>query len=398
MKNLNVIMIALACLAVPFAASGQNVTCEDCTHYLSVYGSNGGFIAEHDDNGDNDKVVWVSTCNGVTVSGELTPNEDGMVSAVFNDANGLGCDTMNEKNEFQLGPVTDSGWFWITGEESSAVGNIVDKAILGNENTIEPVDAGDSVDTRSGKGAVFLEHSESGRLGILPTILPMPDMDPVEPVTCSYTTGGTAAAPTYARQTSKCMLGDGKGMLRVQGPPGTYTGKRETIANMGSVTRPAAGTVGLIVDLWGNGTGHFTSATDSDARTGHAEIPIPIADGLTANMAAQVGSGTPIPDTIPETATSPGMSWAVAENAGTLTIGPATAYCSAKANIPASVTFAAALDATGRAVVTPTLTGASTDTPGTLTVATQTINVVCPAAAAANMGTDLVPENPFPVD
>ena len=396
MKNLNVIMIALACLAVPFAASGQNVTCEDCTHYLSVYGSNGGFIAEHDDNGDNDKVVWVSTCNGVTVSGELTPNEDGMVSAVFNDANGLGCDTMNEKNEFQLGPVTDSGWFWITGEESSAVGNIVAKGILGNENTIEPVNAGDSVETTSGKGAAFLEHSGSGRIGILPTILPMPDMEPVEAVKCSYTTRGTGASAVHTRQTSDCMLGDGKGMLRVQGPPDRYTGKPAKIADKGSVVRPAVGSVEVTVDLWGNGTGHFTTDEAGDARIGHAETPIAMAEtGLTANMAANVGAGTPIGAVGSEVA---GMSWAVAASVGTLTIGPDTDYCSTTANHRASVTFSAALDETERAVVTPTLTGTPAPTDGLLTVATQTISVVCPSGASANMGTDLVPENPFPVD
>ena len=122
-----------------------------------------------------------------------------------------------------------------------------------------------------GKGAVYLKELSTGRVGILPTILPVPDVDPGPVNVCDYTGAGTTASP-YRRETSNCMMGDGKAMLRVLGTEGLYTGERNAIPPGGEVLRPlaAGASVELTFDLRGNGSGHFTTAADGDARLGHA--------------------------------------------------------------------------------------------------------------------------------
>lgn len=403
MKNLNILIVALVALALPAVAFGQTVSCDGCTHDLSVYMGEGGFIAET----DADMVNWVATCNNVTTSGELMPNDDGVVAALLNDENGLSCHN-DDNSRFQLGPVEDNGWFWITDDMNSAVGGLVNHDVLENENTVMPVSAGDGVTMMAGRGAYFLKEAATGRVGILPMVLPMPDMDPPETNFCSYTTSGTAAAPVYTAETRNCMLGDGGSTLRVQGPPGFYTGRRTTIAANGSVTRPAGtATVTVTADLWGNGTGHYLnpssvdSRTGADARVGH---PGGTALPLDATIAASlrpggVGTGQDIDGTGPDGEAGAGLTFAESEGVGTLTIAADSAYCDPTARPPkthsATVRFQASLTAAQKIEVIPTLT----TTPAVAGVAARhTIVIMCPTGAAAHQGQELVPENPFPVD
>ncbi len=87
MKLMKHITIALVLCAIPAVAVGQTVTCDDCTHVASVYMGEGGVIATAQE--DVEMVTWVATCGGVTRSGELEPNDDGVVSALF--AGDLAC-------------------------------------------------------------------------------------------------------------------------------------------------------------------------------------------------------------------------------------------------------------------------------------------------------------------
>ncbi len=273
MKLMKYISIVLALCAIPATAVAQvTTTCTGCTHALSHYMGSSGFIATSTEG--TKKVTWLSQCGGVVRTGELTPNADGMVSALFSENNGLAC--MAEKSSFELGPVMDGGWFWITDEKNSAVGLLVDKEVHKalKDDAVRIASAGDGVKTTAGIGAVYLKETATGRVGILPNILPKKPLAPLRK--CGYTTGGTAAEPTYSRLTSSCQLGDG-GTVLVATIVNPVTGTMVRLEKGGAVVRPAGtGVLTLTIDLWGNGSGHFTTIPSpirtTDARLGHQGI------------------------------------------------------------------------------------------------------------------------------
>ena len=408
----NFLMCALILCAIPAVAFGQvTIDCTTCSHDVSVYMGSGAVLAET----DADKVSFVATCDGVTNSGELTPN-DGMVVLEFNDASGLSCHSDKKGNRLQLGPVKDGGWFYINDEMNSAVGHLVAQNLFDADhkpvNTeVMPTDAGDSLTVTEHRGAVYLKHT-NGRVGILPTLLPEPMMKPEMAKPCGFQ-GGPAPKP-YTVLNSDCKMGDGGTMIRALGPQDPYTGLN---TDGGMVVRPAAGGgVEVRVDLWGNGSGHVVTAYDASGATGksprlgHAAAGAPPlaltvngddmakTGGFVATVAQTVGTGTDIPaPTDDPNDRVAGMTFSVANNVGTLTIHPDGAYCNPKAkpaavNHTAVVTVSAYVHADQENQVTPTI---ATGTANRL-AATKKIHVVCPSASAANMGTELVPENPFP--
>ncbi len=130
MKLMKHITIALVLCAIPALAFGQDVSCDDCTHVVSVYMGGGGLIAMAD---DAEMVTWVATCGRITRIGELAANDDGVVSTLFTTDNGLACNASGDGNKFQLGPIKDGGWFWMTRGTNSAIGNLVAMDILEND-------------------------------------------------------------------------------------------------------------------------------------------------------------------------------------------------------------------------------------------------------------------------
>ena len=327
------LMVALLISAIPAVVIGQTVSCDGCTHYVSVYQGEGGLIATAEE--DAEMVTFVATCEGVTRSGELMPNDDGVVSMLL--AGDYACSGDDEDNAFQIGPIMDGGWYWITMEDNSAVGGLVAMDILDNATT-EPTGAGDGVMMTDGKGATLLKETATGRVGILPTILPVPEMEPAPVNVCDYTTSGT----THTRETSSCMLGNGGTMLNAQGPVDTFTGNRAPIPNGGMVTRPlaAGSTVTVTFDLWGNGTGHYTTAAAGDARLGHkGGTPL----DATISGAYNTGAVGVAPPAIDATGGGSDTAAGLALNADTtnddiahLTISPNGTFCNPRANPPAN--------------------------------------------------------------
>ena len=383
MKNLKILMVALALLALPASAFGQDVSCEACTHDVSVYMGEGGVVATAD---GAEKVTWVTTCSGVTRTGELDANDDGMVSMLFSMDNGLACmATGKDMGSFQLGPVKDGGWFWITDDMNSAVGALVADDIQMND-TVDITSAGAGVTMTAGTGAVYMKETATGRVGILPTIVPEPPTPP--PTKCGYR---ALTATTYGRVMKSCMLGDGKAMVVASGPVDAYTGKRSVIMNGGMVTRPGAAGTSVTVQfvLLGNGTGHFTTVSTDDARLGHVA-----AQPLAAGFSGSFGSGG-VGSTVLSGSAQNGLTLAESSNVATLTIGPDTTYCPTSATgtkTTAVVTIVA--DGTDVSQVTPPVAENTTADQA----ATFKLMVACPGAASPNMGTDLVPDNSFPTE
>jgi hypothetical protein len=385
MKLMKHITIALVLCAIPAMAFGQDVSCDGCTHEVSVYMGEGGLIATAD---GAEMVTYVASCEGVTRSGELMANADGVVATLLTMDNGLACSGDDEDNMFQLGPIMDGGWFWITDDMNSAVGNLVSQDVLDNETT--DITGTTSVTMTEGKGAVYLKETSSGRVGILPNILPEMTMEPAAVNNCSFTTSGT----THTRETTACMLGDGRTSLLVQGPTNIFTGKRDPLGANAMVTRPVSGSVTVVADLWGNGSGHFTTDAAGDARLGHpggTRLPAMISAVLVGDGAA---ADTPI-----ESSEVGGMTLdaATTTSLGELTIGADSAYCGTTANHTATVKFTATIASDmDRDVVTPSIVAGDRGAAAGV-AATHTIMVVCPSASA-DMGQELVPENPFPVE
>ena len=375
---------ALVLCVVPAAAFGQvSVNCPDdqCTHVVSVYKGEGGLIAEAD---GADMVTFLSSCGGVHISGELTPNDDGVVSMLFDTDNGLACDA--DGGSFELGPVKDGGWFWITDDRNSAVGVLVDMDVLDNPTT-EPTDAGMSVETTAGKGAVLLKEASTGRIGILQTILP--EMETAQATTrkCGYSGTGTAGDP-FKRVASECALGDG-GAILIATTTDPITGETVRIPDGGTVTRPAgSGTIAVLVDVWGNGSGHFGSAFRHAAfgwpEVGLSEGEIGLSGGTVirnqthfsgVGWREKYGEG-PQPDT------PRGVSTPVNARYRQYDISKHTASCDRDAdppvNHPLKVTAQAFMSSSEQTQVTPPIVGEPVSGSSSLRVATMSFTIVCP--------------------
>ena len=380
----NFLMCALILCAIPAVAFGQTVTCDDCTHDVSVYMGSGGLVAET----DADEVVFVATCDGVTTSGKWMPNDDGIVAKLFDDDNGLSCHSADERNRLQLGPVMDGGWFYINDEMNSAVGNLVNHDILENEMT-DIADAGDSVTSMMGKGAVYLKHT-SGRVGILPTILP--EMPAPDTVVC----GAYRAADKSVKQTARdCELGDGSTIVRMMGP-GSH-GRSAPIANGGAVYRSTSGNVDVTVDLWTAGGVVSTDSSLAPVGSGYAGLGSALSlgavsaevSGLGATLEGAIGADNAALLGVTEAnpnATPPTNDRVVIS----IESSTASTYCTAKESHTAMLTIHLQSDQGGLLPPVKSLNSA-----GTLHGVAK-LAIMCPPASAANQGTELVPENPFP--
>ena len=396
MKLMKHITIALVLCAIPAVAFAQDVSCDDCTHVVSVYQGSGGLIATAGE--DAEMVTYVASCGGVTRSGELMPNDDGVVAMLLDGD--LECHA--DDGSFEIGPVMDGGWYWLTMDDNSAVGGLVSKDVLENE-TADITDAGEGVTMTMGKGAVLLSETATGRVGLLPNILPEP---PAAPATkCGFKGAATAASPAAPVQT-ECMLGDG-GTTLLMTSTNAITGATVRIMDKGSVTRPGGtGSVTLVADLWGNGSGHYVTTHDATTLNGISAMRGQTAVAMSAARAgtrytgvsyglsvssggpgagAEITSGTPVAGVDYNTDTA---------NAATITVGADTAYCSKDNNHTATVTITATMStATDADQVVPSI--ARNATSGA--VGSASFTVMCPAASA-NPGQELVPENPFPTE
>ena len=398
----NYLMFALILCAIPAVAVGQTVSCDGCTHAVSVYMGEGGLIAMT----DADEVTYVATCNGVTRSGEMMPNDDGMVSMLL--MGDMACHGDDDAS-FELGPIMDGGWYWLTMETNSAVGGLVSMDILDNE-MVDIADAGEGVTTTMGSGAVLLTESATGRVGILPTILPEPPAP--DAVICGPRQSSSWPYGYTWQMTSSCMLGGGKTKIRLVGP-GAH-GSTAMITN-GMVYRPNAGTVTVTADLWVDEMGSYSTDTSVDGGPSATELQKGWAgktasatgagtgtNWLDAAFAATVGAAVGSDLTLPAagvTLTETGSGSSPTGQA-TFTIAPDSAYCSRTNNHTAVVNIAA--DPGTNAIHPPIATGRDAGLGTSSAVAdfsaiTQ-LRVVCPPASSANQGQDLVPDNPFPVE
>ena len=397
MKLMKHIMIALVLCAIPAVAFGQNVVCDDCDHIVPYYKGNGGFVGMM--TAGAEKVTFVAECDNVTTTGTADVNADGLASMLFNDMNGLACDTDN--GSMQVAGLEDGAWYWITDDMNSAVGSLVNKAVLDNDMTM-PADPGsDDIVMTPGQGAYFLKQVSTGRVGILSTIMAEPPADPLKK--CGFSGAASSTSPASPVQT-ECALGDG-GTTLLMTSTNAITGATVRIMDKGSVTRPGGtGTVTIVADLWGNGSGHYVATHDAATANGISAMRGQQAVAMSAARAAtrytgvsygvSVSGGGPEPAATVTSGTAVGgVDYAEAANAATITVGASSEYCSNTSNYTATVTVTASMTtATDADQVVPSIARSSDGVVGGAS-----FTVMCPAASA-NQGQELVPENPFPTE
>ncbi len=165
--------------AVPALALGQsvNIVCsaESC-HFAPYFRGEGGFVGERapthvDDRGAPLPIRFVLECGRVTVSGEVEPDADGIIRQLLTGREGLAC--WGDGGTFELRGLRDGGWYWINDRRNSAVSPLVRLGARANPET-KPFDPGGVTMTTIRRGAAtYVKHEPTGRVGIIPNILPV---------------------------------------------------------------------------------------------------------------------------------------------------------------------------------------------------------------------------------
>ena len=372
------IAIALMLCAIPAAAFAQDVSCNDCDHVAPYFKGNGGFIGTVADGAD--KVTFVAFCGSVSTTGEAQVH-GATATQLFNHRNGLACD--RDGGFLEIAGLEDGGWFWITDEMNSAVGSLVNMDVLGNMKTA-PTSAGDGVTMSEGNGAVFVKELSTGRVGILPTILPEAPQD--RPAICGPRYVASAEAYTD-QQTSSCTLGDGGTKIRLLGR-GQYGGN----VHLSSRTVTREHSVGgqditAMADLWVNESGSYSTADPATPALGW------VGKGE-SNWLPNVAWGASLAGSAPGADISTaGVAIADTDSNGQaeITVSPSSSYCpttpgstqrTAVVNIVAGLASATGTTTAGAGAnnLHPDL---AADSRSGLHASTQ-LTVLCPPRAAAN--------------
>lgn len=250
--------LVVACLAAGAGSlHGQTVTTdceEDECHVVPIAGGIGGFVGRA--KSGVEKVGVIMVCRGArgtkVVERELTPGTGGVVSALFGVDDGsraaLFCEA-DEDATIELRGLVDGGWFWLHDELNTAVAPLMAKDVLDNRK-IAPVNPGSPdilIEANRAGTASFLRDTSTGRVGILPHVVPLPESDVLP---CGPMADGELAdgSPKYVARETGCVMGNGGTTVVF------YTAGRTPITG-GRVVRPATGEVRVAVALWLNGTG-----------------------------------------------------------------------------------------------------------------------------------------------
>ncbi len=364
------IMLALV-PAFMFAQGGvsepakTSVSCPDAEcHVVPFFKGSGGFVGELDtsimvDGEEITEATLVVTCGNITTSASAAPNADGKVVQLFTEANGLACD--QDSGEISIHGLTDGGWYWIHDETNSAVSNLLPKDVLENTQTA-PVDvSGGDITMTSRDYATLVKDTTSGRVGILPHILPEPP-------------------PAATTPTPKCEGGRRKGCLltgdyevdiEISAPSiiaGTkiagFTFTRSTLASL-TITASVTGTGIIKVDSTGEITADFV-VTDLD---GNSNVPNVYGGGVTGTDVASIDLPMPIFNSLAQRST--------------------TDPCG-ESNQRRDVAIVVAITATNSGNTVP---GFTDDGPSAAYA------VRCPPLPGSAVGgVELIPDNLFPVD
>ncbi len=317
---------------------GQTVTLDcgkdggDC-HVVPIAGGSGGLVGRAKPGVD--KVDAFLVCRGAdgtkVVQRELVPESGGLVSALFGFDDGsnetLVCGA-DEDAELELRGLTDGGWYWLHDELNTAVAPMMAKDVLGNRK-ITPVNPGSPdivIQPNKAGTASFLTDRTSGRVGILPHVLPVPDEDIAA---CGPEEDGEEMDGTtkYKARETNCLLGDGGTVVAVH----TVEGTGRAPVRGARVVRPVSGTKELTVSLWLNGTGSVVYGDSDEYAPTFGWLGIEDEDG--AAPLAVADWNVSLPEAGPEAVlAAAGIVLGDADSASayrTLTVSASADYCPA---------------------------------------------------------------------
>ncbi len=247
--------LTLACTAALSGtlARAQTVTVssacpeEEC-HVVPLVRNGGGFVARalNATGGVHATLACIGTTTSKHVEDDLAVNPDGLVSLLFGTGDWF-CEEGTD-GTLEVRGVDDGGWYWINDERGSAISPLMAKGVLGNRK-VHPVNPGPGFlfETNVTGTASYVTHLSTGRVGILPHVIPQPEQDivPCGPV--------KQEDETWKTRDSGCMMGNGGAIVDVH----TYgvAGSRSSIRG-GRIVRPGSGEGTVVgVSLWLNGTG-----------------------------------------------------------------------------------------------------------------------------------------------
>jgi hypothetical protein len=153
----------------------------------------------------------------------------------------------------------------------------------------------------------------------------------------------------------------------------------------------------VTIDLWGNGSGHFTTDPEGLPLLGNPAVALTAlrdANNLTGvTYTGTLGTGGPGGSTLDSPAA--GITLAATDGVATVTAVTDADYCSKTNNHTATVNITALMAAaTDAAQVTPSVARTAAGVVGGIS-----FDVMCPSGSgSAAQGQELVPDNPFPTD
>ncbi|MDE2689117.1 MAG: hypothetical protein OXI49_01265 [Acidobacteriota bacterium] len=343
-----IIPLVLVAGSVPALLSGQTVIVdcpEERCQVAPYFAGEGGFVGESAGIDGDREVRFIVVCGNATLTSTVQPDSNGIVRQALNSANGLNC-RAGTSGTLEIDNLRPGGWYWINDDQNSAVSALIPKDAVGNEKIAVTDPGGVTIDAPTDGAAAWVKHAPTGRVGIIPRIVPTRRIPG-----CSGKVDSETAVD--------CHLGSPDGWRLTASPS--------------SVVRPPAGQQTRVVTVTLHGENFLTSADSVFGRAEkdhHASVL-----GILFNQA----TGAPPPQ-----GQAGVLQWTV-EVAGD------DARCLPANNDPdrgnpQTITFTVA-----------ELDGVIPDAPNDTVETTFTVN--CPDdSATAAAGTELVPENPFPVD
>ena len=384
--------MALAAATVAFGQFGVadaakvNVACpDDECHVAPYFAGEGGFVGEVADGFDEANLVV--TCGNVSTTASAKPDANGIVAMLFNMDNGLACDG---NGSVEIHGLMDGGWYWITDDMNSAVSGLMPKDAMGNAQT-SPADPGSDdikLETVEGGFATFVKQMSTGRVGIIPHVLPEPPAP--DALDCGLYVDGNA----YKTRANGCML---DASLAIKVTTADNAGRADAVTIGDMVYRRATGDVVLTARLFGSG--HIKTG-GGNAAFGY-DVPWGGAVSATSRAPLQAIWDVNRTDAAPGTSTLEDVNISADAAGGsdvdsiTVTISP-LASCGSSSSAGLAQSFR--IDAITPSEPNPILPGV----PGnhrnsTIAMINKTITVVCPGSSSSQ-GQELVPDNPFPTD
>lgn len=167
-----IIPLALIVGAVPALLAAQTVAveCPRC-QVAPYFAGEGGFVGESAGFDDSNEVEFFVVCAETTISVRVQPDSNGIVREALNADNGRACPA-GTSGTLEVDNLKPGGWYWINDDRNSAVAAFIPKEAVGAEQIDVTDPGGVEIDTPRGGIGAYVKHVPTGRVGIIPRIVP----------------------------------------------------------------------------------------------------------------------------------------------------------------------------------------------------------------------------------